>query len=179
GVFALEDALRLVARRGRLMQAQPAGSMLSVRMPAREVLAMLPESLSLAAENAPGASVVSGPSDAVAAFQSVLEAEGIACRRLHTSHAFHSEMMDPVVARFREEVAAVERHAPQLPVLSTATARWLDADTATSPDYWARHLREPVRFSAALMAALEQPARVLLEVGPRGTLSALARQHPP
>src|SRR5690606_26285309 len=75
-------------------------------------------------------------------------------------------------------VAAVERHAPQLPVLSTATAQWLDAETATSPDYWARHLRQPVRFSAALLQALELPARVLLEVGSRTTLAALSRQHP-
>jgi len=178
GVFSLEDALKLVARRGRLMQAQPAGSMLSVRMPADALLPRLPAQLSLAAENAPGACVVSGPSNEVAAFQSILEGEDIACRALHTSHAFHSAMMDPVVARFRAEVAAVERHAPQLPVLSTATARWLDADSATSPDYWAQHLRQPVRFSAALLEALELPARVLLEVGTRTTLSALSRQHP-
>ncbi|MFC3715268.1 amino acid adenylation domain-containing protein [Luteimonas soli] len=178
GVFSLEDALKLVARRGRLMQARPAGSMLSVRLPADALLARLPAELSLAAENAPGACVVSGPAAAVSAFQSVLEGEDIACRALHTSHAFHSAMMDPVVEQFRAEVAAVERHAPQLPVLSTATAQWLDAETATSPDYWARHLRQPVRFSAALLQALDLPARVLLEVGSRTTLAALSRQHP-
>lgn len=178
GVFSLEDALTLVARRGRLMQAQPTGSMLSVRMPADALMARLPAALSLAAENAPGACVVSGPGDAVAAFQAELEGEGTACRPLHTSHAFHSAMMDAVVEQFRGEVAAVKRHAPQLPVLSTATAQWLDADTATSPDYWARHLRQPVRFSAALLEALALPAGVMLEVGTRTTLAALARQHP-
>ncbi len=178
GVFSLDDALKLVARRGRLMQAQPPGSMLSVRMSADALLPRLPADLSLAAENAPGACVVSGPAEAVSAFQSTLEGEGVACRALHTSHGFHSAMMDPVVARFRAEVAAVERHAPQLPMLSTATAQWLDADIATSPDYWAQHLRQPVRFSAALLQALELPARVLLEVGTRTTLAALSRQHP-
>lgn len=178
GVFSLEDALKLVARRGRLMQARPAGGMLSIRLPAEALLARLPAELSLAAENAPGACVVSGPAESVSALQSVLEGEDVACRALHTSHAFHSAMMDPVVAQFRAEVAAVERHAPQLPVLSTATAQWLDAETATSPEYWAQHLRQPVRFSAALLRALELPARVLLEVGSRTTLAALSRQHP-
>ncbi|WP_305076412.1 polyketide synthase [Pseudoxanthomonas sp. PXM02] len=178
GVFSLEDALTLVARRGRLMQSQPTGSMLSVRMPADALAARLPATLSLAAENAPGACVVSGPSDAVAAFQAVLEGEGTACRPLHTSHAFHSAMMDAVVDQFRAEVAAVPRHAPQLPVLSTATVQWLDEATATSPDYWAQHLRQPVRFSAALLEALALPAGVMLEVGTRTTLSALSRQHP-
>lgn len=178
GVFSLADALTLVARRGKLMQSQPTGSMLSVRMPMEALLARLPQELSLAAENAPGACVVSGASAVVAAFQAQLDAEGIACRALHTSHAFHSAMMDAVVPQFRAEVAAVQRQAPQMPVLSTATGQWLDAETATSPDYWARHLREPVRFSAAVLQAIESPARVLLEVGTRTTLSALTRQQP-
>ncbi|KAF1718195.1 type I polyketide synthase [Pseudoxanthomonas yeongjuensis] len=178
GVFELADALKLVARRGRLMQAQPPGSMLSVRMPLAALSTRLPPGLSLAAENAPGACVVSGPTDAVSAFHAQLEGEGVACRALHTSHAFHSEMMDSVVALFRAEVAAVPRSVPQMPIISTATGEWLDAETAVSPDYWARHLREPVRFSGALLKALDSPARVLLEVGTRGTLSALARQHP-
>ncbi|MFD0737893.1 amino acid adenylation domain-containing protein [Lysobacter koreensis] len=178
GVFALRDALRLVARRGALMQAQPAGAMVSVRMPLDALLPRLPAQLSLAAENAPGACVVAGPLDAVARFQAALEADGVACRALRTSHAFHSAMMEPMVAPFLAEVAATARAAPRLPLVSTASGEWLDADTATSPAYWARHLREPVRFAAALGRALEEPARVLLEVGPRASLCGLARQHP-
>ena len=183
GVFALHDALRLVARRGALMQAQPAGSMLSVRMALDALLARLPPEVSLAAENAPGSCVVSGPDEAIARFQAQLEIEGIACRALRTSHAFHSAMMDPVVAPFRAEVAAIARSAPQLPLASTATGEWLDAATATSPEYWARHLRDPVRFASALTRAVDKhaldvPLRVLLEVGPRATLSSLSRQHP-
>ena len=178
GVFVLPDALRLVARRGALMQAQPAGAMLSVRLALDALMPRLPAELSLAAENAPGTCVVSGPSDAIAAFQAQLETEGVACRALRTSHAFHSSMMEPVVAPFLAEVAAIARSAPQLPLVSTATGQWLDADTATSPEYWARHLREPVRFSVALGRVLDVPSRVLLEVGPRATLAALSRQHP-
>jgi len=178
GVFTLPDALRLVARRGALMQAQSAGGMLSVRMPLHELMARLPQDLSLAAENAPGSCVVSGSHDAIARFQGQLEADGIACRALRTSHAFHSQMMEPVVAPFRAEVVALALAAPRIAIVSTATGDWLDAAQATSPAYWAAHLREPVRFATALGRVLDTPARVLLEVGPRATLAALSRQHP-
>lgn len=179
GVFTLPDAVRLVARRGALMQAQPTGSMLSVRLGIDEISARLPPGVSLAAENAPGACVVAGPSDAIAAFQAQLDADGTACRALRTSHAFHSAMMEPVVAPFRAAVEAVARAAPQLPIMSTVSGDWLDADSATSSDYWSRHLRQPVRFAAGLARLVtDAPSRVLLEVGPRATLSLLARQHP-
>ena len=178
GVFALPDALRLVARRGRMMQAQPAGAMLSVRLPLEALHPRLPPDLSLAAENAPGACVVAGTHEAVARFQAELEADGIACRALKTSHAFHSAMMDPVIDGFRAEVASIARSAPALPIVSTASGDWLGADVAVSPDYWARHLREPVRFAAALGRVLDGPGKTLLEIGPRAVLSTLARQHP-
>ncbi|MEL1263987.1 amino acid adenylation domain-containing protein [Pseudoxanthomonas putridarboris] len=178
GVFALPDALRLVARRGRLMQAQPSGAMLSVRLPLDALLPRLPAALSPAAENAPGACVVAGPHEDVAAFQRQLEGEGVACRALKTSHAFHSSMMDAVVPVFRAEVEALTRNAPRIPIISTATGDRLDEASATSPDYWARHLREPVRFSTAIARALDVPGRALLEIGPRNTLATLSRQQP-
>ncbi|GAB2555245.1 hybrid non-ribosomal peptide synthetase/type I polyketide synthase [Rhodanobacter koreensis] len=177
GVFGLHDALHLVARRGALMQAQPEGGMLSVRLPLAALQARLPTDLSLAAENAPGLCVVAGPHDAIARFQAALDADGVACRLLKTSHAFHSAMMDPVLAPFRAEVAKAVRGAPRLPMVSTATGDWLGADQASSVEYWTDHLRRPVRFSTALGRVLDAPARVLLEVGPRATLSTLARQH--
>ncbi len=178
GVFTLPDALRLVARRGALMQAQPTGAMLSVRLTVDDLMTRLPDSLSLAAENSASACVVAGTHEAIAAFQTQLEADGVACRLLKTSHAFHSAMMDDVVPRFRVEVASVERRAPSLPIVSTVSADWLDADRARSADYWATHLREPVRFASALARVLDASTRVLLEVGPRATLTLLARQHP-
>jgi acyl transferase domain-containing protein len=146
GVMPLADAARLVARRGRLMQALPAGSMLSVRLGAAELRARLPDALSLAAENAPNASVVSGETAAVEAFRLALEAEGVACRLLHTSHAFHSAMMDPVLVSFRAEVAAVSLSAPRIRIVSTLTGLPLTDEEATSPDYWTRHMRHAVRF---------------------------------
>ncbi|HEV2621909.1 MAG TPA: amino acid adenylation domain-containing protein [Frateuria sp.] len=178
GVFELPDAIALVAHRGALMQAQPQGAMLSVRLPRETLLARLPARLSLAAENAPAACVAAGPSGAVAAFQATLEAEGIACRPLRTSHAFHSSMMDPVLAPFREHVARVRRQPPRLGLVSSATGDWLQAEQALSADYWTEHLRRPVLFSTALGRVLERPSRVLLEIGPRATLATLAQQQP-
>jgi amino acid adenylation domain-containing protein len=178
GVMTLADALRLVATRGRLMQAQPAGSMLSVRAPAAEVAARLPAGLSLAAENSPLASVVSGPTPLVESFAAALESIGIANRMLQTSHAFHSAMMDGVVGPFSAEVGKLALHAPALPIISTATGALLPANLAVDSGYWSRHLREPVKFSTALRTALAaHPAAVLLEIGPRNMLSTLARQH--
>lgn len=177
GIMPLADAARLVARRGRMMQALPAGAMLSVRLGAAELRARLPGVLSLAAENAPNASVVSGPAAAVDTFRLLLEGEGVACRLLHTSHAFHSAMMDPVLDGFRSEVGAVALSAPQVPIVSTLTGLPLTAAEATSPDYWTRHLRQTVRFSPALLHALEDDTHAFLEVGPRPSLALLARQH--
>ncbi len=178
GVMSLADGARLVARRGRLMQALPAGSMLSVRMEAGKLAALLPDTLSLAAENAPTACVVSGQSADIEAFRAVLEASGIACRLLHTSHAFHSAMMDPVLEPFRREVEAIHLSASVLPIASTLTGAMLGDAEATSADYWTSHLRGTVRFSTALQGLLAEPGHAFLEIGPRATLSLLARQHP-
>ncbi|PIF73428.1 amino acid adenylation domain-containing protein [Variovorax sp. 54] len=180
GVMRLEDAARLIARRGALMQAQPAGTMLSVRLGADALAPRLTASpqVSLAAENAPGACVAAGPSEAIAELQAALEAEGVACRLLQTSHAFHSAMMDAAVAPFEALVSQVVLHAPQIPIYSTFTGRLLEDAQATSPAYWAQHLRGTVRFSPALQSAAGEAIHpVFVEVGPRNTLAALVRQH--
>jgi amino acid adenylation domain-containing protein len=176
GVFSLEDAAALVAARGRLMQELPSGAMLSVRLPAERVEPRLPPGLSLAASNGPELVVVSGPTGEVAAFEAQLVAEGVAARLLHTSHAFHSAMMDPVIAPFEELVARAHRAAPRIPIVSTATGRLLTDDEARSAGYWARHLRAPVRFFEAMRSLLGAGTRLLLEVGPRATSATLARQ---
>ncbi|MBE1161959.1 amino acid adenylation domain-containing protein [Dyella sp. 7MK23] len=177
GVMSLADGARLIARRGRLMQALPAGSMLSVRLDAAQLAARLPATLSLAAENAPNACVVSGETPLIQAFQAELEQAGIACRLLHTSHAFHSSMMDPALAPFRQEVEHIALSAPRIPIASTLTGSLLSDDEATSADYWTRHLRGTVRFSTALQSLLAEPQHAFLEIGTRTTLSLLARQH--
>ncbi len=178
GVMSLADGARLVARRGRLMQALPAGSMLSVRLDAAQLAARLPAGLSLAAENAPNACVVSGETVAVEAFRTELETSGVACRMLHTSHAFHSAMMDPALDAFRGEVERITLSAPGIPIASTLTGTLLSDAEAVSTDYWTRHLRGTVRFSTALQGLLDNPQHAFLEVGPRATLTLLTRQHP-
>ncbi|HJU07415.1 MAG TPA: type I polyketide synthase, partial [Rhodanobacteraceae bacterium] len=179
GVMQLDDALRLVARRGRLMQAQPAGAMLSVRLDAERLANRLPPSLTLAAENAPNACVVSGEIADIETLRIALDADGIACRLLRTSHAFHSPMMDAVIEPFRAEVARINLAAPKLPIASTCSGEMLSEAEATSPVYWARHLRETVRYARALTTLLEShPSAILLEVGPRTTLTTLSHQIP-
>jgi amino acid adenylation domain-containing protein len=177
GVFTVEAAVRLVAKRGALMQGLPAGSMLAVRAAASALLPRLGTGLSLAAENSPALCVAAGPTDRIEALRASLEAEGITSRVLQTSHAFHSAMMDPAVAPFEAEVRKVRLSAPKLPIQSCVTGRPLSDAEACDPAYWARHLREPVRFSTALQALLQDGPRVLLEAGPRTTLGTLAKQH--
>jgi malonyl CoA-acyl carrier protein transacylase/NAD(P)-dependent dehydrogenase (short-subunit alcohol dehydrogenase family) len=180
GVLSLEDALQLVATRGRLMQSMPAGSMLAVLHPEDELLKLLEASdeISLAASNAPSASVVAGPAWAIEAFEAKLESHGIPCRPLHTSHAFHSAMMDPMLEDFRQALGAVKLSPPRERYLSNLTGTWITAADATSPDYWLMHLRKTVRFSENVATLLADPHLLLLEVGPGRTLSSLLIQHP-
>jgi amino acid adenylation domain-containing protein/non-ribosomal peptide synthase protein (TIGR01720 family) len=178
GVFSLEDGLDLVAERARLMQELPPGAMLAVPRPAADLLAELPRELAVAAINAPGLCVVSGPQEPVAAFAARLAATGVETRRLHTSHAFHSPMMEPVMGRFAAAVARVRLQAPRLPVLSNVTGTWMTAAEATDPGYWARQLRQTVRFGEALESLFGRDDSILLEVGPSHTLSSLVRAHP-
>ncbi|MBE4753170.1 amino acid adenylation domain-containing protein [Corallococcus sp. ZKHCc1 1396] len=177
GVFTLEDALHLVAKRGQLMQAQAPGSMLSVRLSAEAVAPRLTDGLAIASDNGPRLCVVSGPTDAVLRLQATLEAEGAASRLLQTSHAFHSPMMDAAVAPFLETVKGMRLSEPRIPIVSTATGSWLTPAEATSPEYWARHLRDTVRFAPALRTLWDKGDHLMLEVGPRVTLATLARQQ--
>ena len=177
GVFRVEDAVRLVAKRGALMQTLPTGAMLAVRAPLATIAPRLNDTLALAAENSPGLCVIAGPHADIELLRSALDAEKIVSRLLQTSHAFHSPMMDPAIAPFQNEIAKVKLAPPRLNIYSTVTAKLLTAEQACDPAYWARHLREPVRFSSALMALREQISGTLLEIGPRTTLTTLARQH--
>jgi amino acid adenylation domain-containing protein len=177
GVFSLEDALRLVAARGRMMQAMPAGAMLSVRLPESEIAALLDDRVSLASSNSPGLHVLSGPIEAIDALEQRLTGQGAACRRLVTSHAFHSAMMDPAVGPFTDIVREVKLSPPRIPYVSTLTGTWITPEEAVDPTYWGSHLRRTVRFSQAVRTLLKTPELVLLETGPGTTLNTLARQH--
>ncbi|NPC70012.1 acyltransferase domain-containing protein [Corallococcus exiguus] len=179
GVFSLDDALALVATRGRLMQSLPSGSMLSVRMTPEALAPLMDARISVAAVNAPGFTVVAGPTDAVDALQAKLEAQKVEVSRLHTSHAFHSHMMDPIVEEFRQAVAKVARKEPKDLYLSNVTGTWVTREDAVSPAYWARHLRDAVRFQDSATLLLNDPEHVFLEVGPGNALATLVRRNAP
>lgn len=177
GVVSLEDALGLIALRGQMMQKIPAGGMLSVRMSEAEVRGRLREPLSLAAINSPSLCVVAGALEPLAEFENELNEAGIACRRLVTSHAFHSSMMDPLIEPLASGFAKVKLHAPVIPYVSGVSGTWIRTDEACDPEYWARHAREPVRFSAVAQELRKNPNAVLLEVGPGNALATLSRQN--
>jgi amino acid adenylation domain-containing protein len=177
GVFSLEDALKLVATRGKMMWDLPPGAMLSVRLQASAVEPLLTSELAIAAINGPSLCVVSGASEQVAKLQQELEAKEVVCKPLHTSHAFHSPMMDTIVEPFAAVVRTVKLSPPQIPFISTVTADWITESQATDPEYWAGHLRATVKFAEGVQTLWQQPERVLLEVGPRTTAATLARQQ--
>ncbi|MGQ0722519.1 MAG: SDR family NAD(P)-dependent oxidoreductase [Candidatus Eiseniibacteriota bacterium] len=177
GVMSPSDALSLIAARGKLMQRLPRGAMLAVPLSPEAASSRLDGGLALAASNAPELSVVSGPIPAVEALEVRLREEGIAGRRLHTSHAFHSAMMDPILEDFAREVRRAKLDAPRIPYVSNVTGRWVRPEEATDPAYWATHLRQTVRFSEGVAELLHRPVHLLLEVGPGRALGALAGHH--
>ncbi len=176
GVFSLDDALKLVAARGRFMQSMPAGAMLSVPVDEKDVQQFLNENLSLAAVNAPSLCVISGTFEAIEQLEKKLSEQGIEFRRLHTSHAFHSPMMEPILQPFLDEVRKIKLNPPQMPYLSNVSGTWITIEEATDSEYWAQHLRQGVRFADGIKELLEDPNRIFLEVGPGNTLSTLARR---
>jgi acyl transferase domain-containing protein len=176
-VFTLEQAVGLIAARGRLMQRLPVGSMLAVPLAEHELASMVAGTpLSVAAVNGPRLSVVSGPADAVDQLAARL---GDGAVRLHTSHAFHSSMMDPILDEFAELVARTRPAAPRLRFISNVTGTWITDAQAADPTYWTKHLRQPVRFADGARVLTADAQRVLLEVGPGATLVTLARQNAP
>lgn len=178
GVFALEDVLHLLALRGRLIQDLPPGSMLSVPQSGVELQPLLAKDCAIAAENESQRCVVSGPPEAIATLARELSDRGIESRPLHTSHAFHSPMMEPILAAYARVAAAVPLNPPQMPFISSVTGTWITPEQATDPHYWSQHLRSPVRFAAGLAELWKAEKPILLEVGPGRTLSTFARRHP-
>jgi acyl transferase domain-containing protein len=178
GVFQLRDALGLVSLRGRLFEQVPAGTMLSIPLPAEDVTSLLDGELQLASDNAPELSVASGPIAAIERLEGVLEARGVESRRIKIRIAAHSAMLDPILPEWRAYLESIELSPPRIPIVSNHTGTWLSDDEATDPEYWVRHLRNSVLFRDDLSTLFEDPERLLLEVGPGRTLATLARMHP-
>jgi FkbH-like protein len=179
GVFSLEDALRLIAFRASQMQALPAGTMVAVRIKEDQLRPMIAGTqVEIAAINSLDLCVISGPAEAIEEFQTTLENADFVCRPLHTSHAFHSEMMAPVIPRFAELFSTIKLKPNRIPIISSVTGKLLTAEQAIDPLYWSRHLRETVRFADAIAELLATSENGILEVGPGQSLSTLVKQHP-
>ncbi|EST37750.1 hypothetical protein N566_11310 [Streptomycetaceae bacterium MP113-05] len=176
GVLTLQEALRLVAVRGRLMQRLQPGGMLSVPLTEDEVRRRLPDGLSLAAVNAPELCVVSGPDEQIRDMAETLAGDGIPSRPLHTSHAFHSAMVEPALADFRTALADLDLRIPGIPYVTNLTGTWVTPEQAQDPEHWARHIREPVRFGDGVDLLTECGPTVLVEIGPGSTLCSLTRE---
>lgn len=180
GVFSLGDALKLIAARAAAMDAMPSGAMLAVGLSESEVEAYRVAGVSLAAVNAPKMVVLAGPHACIDQVQAALQqaAHGdIPSRRLHTSHAFHSEMMDACLEVFATAFDGITLNAPNSPFISSLTGDWITAQQATSPAYWLNQLRSPVRFADGIAKVLQDANSVLLEVGPGRSLAALVEQQ--
>lgn len=177
GVFTQEDALSIVAARGRLLQATEPGAMLAVSLPEALLQAHPHDGCDLAAVNATDLCVLSGSAEAIDRAECDLIGRGATVRRLHVSHAFHSALVEPMLGEFEALLSRLTLSAPRIPFVSNLSGRWITTEEARSPAYWARHVRGAVRFADGLDELFAKPDRVLLEVGPGETLSALARSH--
>lgn len=178
GVFSLDDALSLVAARGRMMQDLEPGTMLSVPLSEEEILPILPAELSIAVINAPRMTVVSGKTSLIDDFSKELLEKGLESKQLYTSHAFHSNMMDPIIEGFTQLVGSIERRSPQIPFVSNVSGTWITEEEAVSPQYWANHLRRTVRFYDCVSTLIANDFKNFIEVGPGQVLSILTGRHP-
>ncbi len=177
GVFSLGDALRLMAVRGRWIDALPEGAMVAVPLSEEETLPLLGDQLALAANNGPGGVVVSGPTSSIVELERELDRRQVVFRRLRSPRPFHSQHLDPVAGRVAELVSGMRLRAPRIPFLSNVTGDWIKPEEATDPEYWARHLCRTVRFSESVRVLLGETEQVLLEVGPGQGLTSFVRLH--
>ncbi len=174
GVMSIEDALRLVAVRGQLMQQTAPGAMLAVPLSEEDVTPWLFGGLSIAAFNAPELCTIAGSPEEIRVLETELKAGGIACQLLRTSHAFHTAFVEPAMAPFVAEIRKIRLNRPTIPFISCVTGTWIRSEEAQQPEYWSQQMRLPVQFETGLTEILGDANNVLLDVGPGQTLRRLA-----
>lgn len=173
-VMSLEDALKTVALRGKLMQSMPHGEMLAVALSEQNLSEMLPSSLSLAAVNGKELCVVSGEKENIRDFAETLKQKNIFCQTLNVSHAYHSAMMNPALEPFLEHLKTINLGKPKIPFISNVSADFITEREARDPQYWTTHLRSTVRFADGLQNIPRNKPLILLEVGPSHSLTKIA-----
>lgn len=178
GVFTLDDALRLIAVRAKLVSSLPEAVMLAVMLPEEELRPILPPRLYISLINGPSHCVVAGSPAEVGAFEETLKQREVIARRVQNGHAFHTSLLQPVLEPFEAEVRKVNLNAPQIPYISNVSGDWVTAPQATDPSYWVKHASNTARFSDGLRRMWQLPNPALIECGPGKTLNVLAAQHP-
>jgi len=176
GVFSLEEALKIVVIRGRLIQRTSPGRMLSVPLPREELQPLLNPQLSIAIDNGPTC-IVSGPAAPMETFEKQMKEKRLMCMRLSAAHGLHSQMMGPILQEYERAVGSITLKKPRIPFISNVTGNWITMEDALSPRYWARHLRETVYFAHGIKKLTGQLNSILVEVGPGRDLSALLARH--
>ena len=190
GVFSLGDVVELIVYRGKLVKEVPPGIMLSVPISEKELQPLLTgflsaysgdgsgsdSAISLAIDNGPSC-VVAGPVETIEAFEKYMKEKRYLCIRIQTSHAIHSIMMEPILKKFEDKVEQMVLNEPQIPYVSNVTGNWITSEEATNPRYWAKHLRETVRFEDGIKRLVEQSDSIFIEIGPGRDLSSLMVRH--
>jgi acyl transferase domain-containing protein/alpha-ketoglutarate-dependent taurine dioxygenase len=177
GVFSLDDALKLAAIRGRLIERLPEGAMVAAKLSEAEAREFATGGLSIAGINSKVSCVISGPAPDIESLEATLREKRIGHRRLEVRRAFHSAMLDPILPALIDEVAKLKLSAPQIPYISSLTGKWIKTEEATDPRYWAEQMRQAVRFADGLDRLAEENHSLFIEVGPEHGLCALANQH--
>ena len=180
GIFSLEDGLKLIAARGRLMQQLPAGGMMAAvfatEADVKEVISLFSEQVSIAAINGPRSLVISGSREAVETVIEKLAARGIEHRTLKVSHAFHSSLMEPMLDEFAQIASQVEYGSPRLRIISNVTGTLTESHELSNPQYWCRHVREPVQFYASIQTLQAQDYDLFIEIGANPVLIGMGRR---
>jgi phthiocerol/phenolphthiocerol synthesis type-I polyketide synthase E len=178
GVFTLEEALTLIADQAALVMELAPGGMLAVPLSEKELKPYLGSQLSIAAINGPSICIVSGPQTLLDDLQQQIRKLRWECMPLQSSYAFHSGMVDPIVDKLAEKISKIKFKAPSIPFISTVTGKWITTEEAIDPSFWAKKIRQTVLFDEGIQKLLEKQEYILLEVGPRQTLSSLTKAHP-
>ncbi|MDZ7967876.1 MAG: SDR family NAD(P)-dependent oxidoreductase [Nostoc sp. DedSLP03] len=175
-VLSLEDALTLVAKRAQMIQELPSGAMLAIALSENEIQPLLNDQLSMSAINGSSLCVIAGSTDAIEELERQLSTQGLVGKRLQSSHAFHSVMMEAIAPTFHDLVQTFTLKPPKIPYLSNVTGTWITAEQATDPNYWVKHLCQAVRFASGVQELWKKDHPILLEVGPGQALSSFALQ---
>lgn len=177
GVFSLEDAIKIVIKRGELIQSLPSGSMIGVALTEAKAKSYLTENISIATINTKDSCTFSGTDEAITTLSEQLKADGITYQPLKTSHAFHSNMMEPILEEFTSFIETITINRPNIPYISNVTGKEITASEVQKSSYWAEHIRKTVRFAEGLETIVAQHSAILLEVGPGKTLHSFAKPH--